>query len=60
MPDTLRDAFVWAIALAIGFPVISVALAEIAHRLRRSARLSQSRWKRFAIWSCPPLRPWCC
>ena len=35
MTDALRQSFVWAIALAIGFPLISVTLAEIVLRLRR-------------------------
>jgi len=35
MPDNLRDAFLWAVALAIGFPLVSVSLTEIALRLQR-------------------------
>src|SRR5450755_1757343 len=38
MSDNLRDAFIWAIALAIGFPLISVGLAETTLRLQRSGR----------------------
>jgi small-conductance mechanosensitive channel len=38
MPDSFSGAFVWAIALAIGFPVISVVLAEIAHQLSRGGQ----------------------
>jgi small-conductance mechanosensitive channel len=33
--DTIRNSFIWALALAIGFPFVSVMLAEIALRLRR-------------------------
>src|ERR1017187_349055 len=35
MPE-LKDAFLWGIGLAIGFPALSILLAEVTLRLRRA------------------------